>query len=172
MLETKRLIIRKIILSDVEQLYELLSNSEVMRFSVSGPMSFERTEQFVQDTIKSYNKYQLAMWVVELKENAAVIGISGFFVLNAQSEDELEYEIGFRFLPKYQGRGFATESAEAIKQYAFDNIKVKRFVAFIVPENLASIRVAEKIGMHYVRDELYKGIPARVYEMKQEYLNA
>lgn len=171
MLETKRLIIRKIILSDVEQLHKLLSNSEVMRFSVSGPMSFERTEQFVQDTIKSYDKYQLAMWAVELKENATFIGISGFFSLNTQNEHELEYEIGFRFLPEYQGQGLATEATEAIKQYAFNNIKVKRFVAFIAPENVASIRVAEKIGMYYVRDELYKGIPARVYEIKQELIS-
>lgn len=171
MIETKRLIIRKIILSDVEQLHKLLSNSEVMRFSVSGPMSFKRTEQFVQDTIKSYDKYQLAMWAVELKDNGAVIGISGFFVLNAQSEHELEYEIGFRLLPEHQGHGLATEAAEGITQYAFDKIKIKKFVAFIVPENLASIRVAEKIGMHYVCDELYKGIPARVYEIKQEFIS-
>lgn len=99
--ETERLRIRKIIPTDTQQLYKLLSNSDVMRFSVAGPMTLEQTKKFVEDTIKSYDKSQLAIWAVELKENPILVGISGFFAVN--TEQGQEYEIGYRFLPEYQG---------------------------------------------------------------------
>lgn len=168
MIETERLRIRKFIPTDITQLYKLLSNSDVMRFSVAGPMTLEQTKKFVEDTIKSYDKSQLAMWAVELKENSILIGITGFFTVNTQQG--LEHEIGYRFLPEYQGQGFATEAANAVKQFAFDKIKIRKFLAFIVPENVVSIKVAEKIGMRYVRDETYKGIPAQVYEVESSTL--
>ena len=160
MLETKRLKIRKMIQTDLDSLYKLLSNEQVMRFSVNGPYSREKTEQYLSDTLYYYNKSKLSMWAITEKNDDVLIGICGFMSLNGSNE---QFEIAYRILPSFQGNGFATEAAIAVRDYAL-KCKVNHFVAFIEKENVSSIKVAEKIGMKFSKEETYKGIPAILYE--------
>ena len=158
--KTQNLIIREIVDNDFEALFNLLSNKEVMRYSVRGPYSKEQTKDLMLFILDRYKKYPLGIWAVTEKHNNVPIGICGFIPLE---EDDTQYEISYRLLPDFQGKGLATEAAMAVRDYAAD-IEINEFIAFVDPENKTSIRVAEKIGMRFLRNDTYKGIPVVLYK--------
>lgn len=157
-LNTTNLIIREIKNTDINPLFELLSNKEVMHYSVHGPYSMQQTKDWISFMLDHYAQNILGMWAVTEKSNDSLIGICGFMPL----EGDNKYEIGYRIHPKFQGKGYATEAAIAIKDYAI-KMQINDFVAFIEEENKASIRVAEKIGMRFLNKDLYKNIPVLLY---------
>lgn len=157
---THNLIIREIVGNDFEALFNLLSNKEVMRYSVRGPYSNEQTKDWMLFIIERYQKYPLGIWAVTEKNNDAPIGICGFIPLE---EDDTQYEISYRLLPHFQGKGLATEASLAVKDYAA-SVGIHEFIAYIEPENKSSIRVAEKIGMRFFKNDKYKGIPVVLYK--------
>jgi len=81
-----------------------------------------------------------------------------------------ETEIGYRLARAYWGRGYATEAARAVRDYAFDTLRLQRLIAMIDPQNGASIRVAEKLGMVYEKEVMFAGYthPDRVYVIERE----
>ncbi|MDZ5762001.1 GNAT family N-acetyltransferase [Candidatus Cyrtobacter comes] len=158
--KTQNLIIREIADTDFEALFNLLSNKEVMRYSVRGPYSKEQTKDWMLFILERYKKYPLGIWAVTEKNNDVPIGICGFIPLE---EDDTQYEISYRLLPHFQGKGFATEAAMAVRDYAA-GIEINEFIAFVDPENKPSIKVAEKIGMRFLRNDTYKGIPVVLYK--------
>lgn len=95
--------------------------------------------------IASYGKNGFGLYLVELKETGESIGICGLI-----KRDTLEnVDIGYAFLPRFWLKGYAVESAMAVKQYARDVIGLKRIVGITDPENQGSIRVLEKLGMMF-----------------------
>jgi RimJ/RimL family protein N-acetyltransferase len=87
------------------------------------------------------------MYVVTLKESGEPIGTCGLI-----KRDELpDVDIGFAFLPRYRGRGFALESAAAVMEYGTGVVGLKRIVAIVSANNLPSIRLLEKIGLRFER---------------------
>jgi RimJ/RimL family protein N-acetyltransferase len=97
--------------------------------------------------IASYARNGFGLYLVELKETGESIGICGLI-----KRDSLEdVDIGYAFLPKFWLKGYAIESAMAVKNYARDVLGLKRIVGITDPENAGSIRVLEKIGMEYKR---------------------
>lgn len=159
-IETINLIIRKICKTDLNDLYILLSNKDVMRYSIHGPYSKKQTEDWINFMLDYYTKYPFGMWAVTEKNNNKLIGICGLMPLE---KDKSKYEIGYRILPDYQGKGYATEAATAVREHATDS-GVTQFIAFIEEDNKSSIRVSEKIGMKFLRKDTYKGIPVFLYE--------
>lgn len=161
---TENLEIREINASDLVALYALLSNKDVMRYSVHGPYSEKQTEDWISFITEHYKKYPLGMWAITEKDNDVLIGICGLMPL---SDDDSKYEIGYRILPDFQGKGYATEAAIAVRDYAV-SVGITQFIAYIEKENKPSIRISEKIGMHFSRNDEYKGIPVLVYEYNQQ----
>ena len=102
--KAQNLIIREIVDNDFEALCNLLSNKEVMRYSVRGPYSKEQTKDLMLFILDRYKKYPLGIWAVTEKHNDIPIGICGFIPLE---EDDTQYEIIYRLLPDFQGKGFA-----------------------------------------------------------------
>ena len=96
-----------------------------------------------QGPLADYKKYGYGRFAVELKETGEVIGFCGIKYL---PEIDLP-EVGFRYMKEYWGRGIGTEAAEVCVGFARDDLKIKKLIALIIPENIASIRVAEKLGM-------------------------
>ncbi len=74
-----------------------------------------------------------------------------------------EVDLGYRFLPEYWGQGLATEASRAALQYGFEVIGLKRVIGLVMPENVASIRVLEKVGMQYEKSVRYDGDPVELY---------
>lgn len=95
--------------------------------------------------IASYAKNGFGLYLVELKETGESIGICG--LIKRDSLDDVD--IGYAFLPKFWLKGYAIESAIAVKNYAHDVLGLKRLVGITDPENIGSIRVLEKIGMQF-----------------------
>jgi hypothetical protein len=81
-----------------------------------------------------------------------------------------ENEIGYRLARPSWGRGYATEAARAVRDYSFGVLGLLRLIAMIDPQNVASLRVAEKLGMHYENDMMFEGYthPDEVYAINRE----
>ncbi|MDY8137492.1 GNAT family N-acetyltransferase [Aquimarina sp. 2201CG5-10] len=146
LIETERLLLKEITLDDVEEMFLLHSNADVQKYT-GEPLveSIEKMEQLIQTRIKNYEKYGYGRWATFLKKEMQFIGWAGLAYLPEFDEIDL----GYRFLPKYWGMGFATEVSHAILRYGFDKLELKRIIAIAMKENKASIRVMEKVGMQF-----------------------
>jgi [ribosomal protein S5]-alanine N-acetyltransferase len=138
-IETKRLIIRKFVSSDWEEVYEYTSNSEVMKYIPEGVFTEEDAKRFMEENCgEKPEKY-----AVVLQDENILIGHLVFHnVFGGHT-----YEIGWVFNPKYYNKGYASEAAFAAIKYGFEELKLHRIIATCQPENTPSYRVMEKIGM-------------------------
>ena len=153
-LETNRLVLRRLTLADAADLYRIYSDPETIKFMGKAPDSVEEEQSHIQSHIAHhYEKNGVGLWATVLKENNRFIGRCG--LMRKQIEGVEEVEIAYLLDRAYWGKGLATEAAEAIIKHGYAKYGFKRIVAVIHPQNVASIRVAEKIGMKYERDVLY-----------------
>jgi [ribosomal protein S5]-alanine N-acetyltransferase len=138
-IETERLYIRHFELQDWEAVYAYTADATVMSFIPEGQFTEAQSRQFVEKN----SGVEAEAFPVILKAQNKLIGHLIFHSWFAPQT----YEIGWLFHPTYQGHGYATESAQALLQYCFENLKCHRVIATCQPENPASFRVMEKIGM-------------------------
>ncbi|MEO7908512.1 MAG: GNAT family N-acetyltransferase [Roseiflexaceae bacterium] len=141
-LETERLALRQLTMSDVDDLMQILADPEAMRF-YPAPFSRERTEGWIQWGLDSYAKNGFGLWAVIRKEDQLFLGDCGPVLQPV--EDRTELEIGYHILRREWGRGYATEAARACRDYAFGTLKAPRVVSIVNPLNMASRRVGEKV---------------------------
>jgi ribosomal-protein-alanine N-acetyltransferase len=150
-IETERLILKQLKVEDAEDLYRIYSNRETMKFMGTGSASIEEERSNIQKHIeKYYNKYGFGLWATVLKENNTLIGRCG--LLYQEIEGTKDLELAYLIDNTYWGKGLATEAAQSIIKIGFDRYKFNRIIAIINPQNIASIRVAKKIGMNYERE--------------------
>jgi len=144
-LETERLVLRLFTPDDVQAMYDLNSDPEVVRYAEAAPVRDlqEAREKLESGPLADYVKYGYGRFAVEDRETGKVIGFCGIKYIPAIGLPE----IGYRLMRSYWGRGLCTEAARACVDFARDDLKIERLVALIMPENIASIRVAEKLGM-------------------------
>ena len=143
-LETERLKLRLFTLDDLQIMFTLGTDPDVIKYADTAARDMEEARQRLeQGPLSDYKKYGYGRFAVELKETGKVIGFCGIKYL---PEIDLP-EVGYRYLKKYWGRGIGTEAAKICVDFARDDLKIKKLVALIMPENIASIRVAEKLGM-------------------------
>lgn len=144
-LETDRTILREICMEDMEDLFSMYEDPQITRFME--PL-FEREEeiQYQRDYIdKVYGFYEYGMWLVIEESSGAVIGRAG--VESKSPEDPNRVELGYMIRRDRQGQGYASEVCEAIVEYAKEELMMESVCARIHPENKASVRIAEKLGM-------------------------
>jgi RimJ/RimL family protein N-acetyltransferase len=144
-LQTERLRLRLFTLADEQIMFELNSDPEIIKYAEATPARDlqEARQRLEQGPLADYEKYGYGRFAVELKETGNVIGFCGIKYL-----PELDLpEVGYRYLKEYWGRGIGTEAARVCVDFARDDLKIKKLVALIVPENTGSIKIAEKLGM-------------------------
>jgi RimJ/RimL family protein N-acetyltransferase len=95
--------------------------------------------------VASYEKFGFGLYAVELKQSGETLGICG--LLKRQTLEDVD--LGFAFLQKFWARGYAYESAEAVMDYGWDTIGLKRIVAITTPKNHDSIKLLEKLGLRF-----------------------
>jgi hypothetical protein len=162
--ETERLFVRHFKLVDGEAMDRVFGDAEVMYYG-SGVQSQQWVREWLRGCLDDYQqKCGFGLWAVVEKSGRDVIGYCGL----SQFPDvggQPEIEIGYRLARPYWGRGYATEAARAVRDYGFGTLKLHRLISMIDPGNVASIRVAEKIGLRYEKDVMMKGFthPDRVY---------
>lgn len=168
-LETPRLRLREMTLNDLDDLYAIFSDPVAMQHYPK-PFDWEMTTGWIEWNLKNYAEHGFGLWAVILKADDRLIGDCG---LTIQWIDEVgELEIGYHILRSLWGKGLATEAAIACRDYAFGQLNRNRVISWMSPENIASCRVAEKVGMKLERETKNKsGIPRVVYSMTPDDLS-
>lgn len=146
-LETERLLLRQFSTEDAEFILELLNEpSFIQNIGDRGVRTLADARAYILNgPVASYAKNGFGLYLVLLKETNESIGMCG--LIKRDGLDDVD--IGYAFLPKFWSRGYAVESALAVKAYARDVIGLKRVVAITDPANDGSIRVLEKIGLRF-----------------------
>lgn len=162
--ETDRLILREMTVDDASDVFAFNSNADVMRFTGEPP--FESLDQ-ARERITNYPDFETVgygRWGCELKGDGRLIGFCGLKYL----DDLDEVDLGYRFLPEFWGRGLATEACRASVRFGFEVLELERIIALIIPENVASIRVVEKVGMRPDGTLTYHGDHALKFRIDAE----
>ena len=165
-LETNRLLLRQLALDDVDHLMGIFSDPEAMQY-YPATKNREETLAWIQWNLDSYTQHGFGLWAAMLKDTDAFAGQCGL-VMQRDVAGRDEVEIGYSFLRRYWNRGLATEAACACRDYGFGPLKLRRLVSLIDPENVASIRVAEKVGLCWEREIARWGKRVSVYAIERE----
>ncbi len=151
-IETRRLLLRHFTPNDGDELYHIYSNLDLFQYmSIEKPLLRDQTRLLIYEFIESWQQHNFGVWAVIDKKHNKLIGHCGFKFL----ENTREIQMGYLLLKPYWGRGLGTEAAEAALKYGFEVAKFKRIVAIAKPENVASRRVMEKVGMKYEKNAYY-----------------
>ncbi len=146
MLETERLIMRPLLESDVDEIFAMRSDEDIMRF-IREPQGRSESFDWIKLVSARWDSDKLGFCALIEKETGKFLGWCGVWHLKETNE----LEIGYAIAKEFWGKGFATEAAEKFIKYAFENLKPDKIVAVAEPENLASRRVMEKLGMQFVK---------------------
>jgi len=155
-IETPRLCLRLMELSDLDYLLKIFGDSKVMASFNSEPFNRDQMEHWVQRNLEHQNVHGYGLFSVILRSEGILIGDCG--LEHMELEGEPETELGYDFRSEYWNRGFATEAASAVRDYAFDKLNLPRLISLIRVGNAASKRVSEKIGMQFIDDFTTNGI--------------
>lgn len=161
-ISTERLFIRPFIDADKGSLISIISNPQVMRFSLKGPITIEEAkEEMLDKDISFYEDEDYGMLAVTRKIDNTLIGYAG--LLKQEIDGEQKIEISYRLHPDYWKQGFAIEATKAIVDYAFTNLKLNELIAIVDPDNINSIKVAVKLGMKISKNTAFHGMPVVIY---------
>lgn len=149
--ETERLIARKLSHQDVPVLTAMLSDPEVMKFSVRGICDEEATRKFVNWCLECYATHGIGPWALCEKESGNFIGFCG--VGPELVGDVEEINLGYRLARRFWHQGYATEAVKGVLRYAFDQKDCESVVVIIEPEHTASVRVRRRSGSEIIRFE-------------------
>jgi RimJ/RimL family protein N-acetyltransferase len=164
-LETERLILRPMEPGDAEELHAVHADPSTFEYIGSPPpASIEETEARIQRIRARLEDAVSGPWAVVEKASGRLIGDAGLQIL----EDGPEVELGYKLGPEYRGRGFATEAGRACLAYGFETLGLDQIVAVAWPENTASWRVMEKLGMTRVGPGHHYGHDTLLYRITRE----
>lgn len=148
LIETERLLIRKMQQSDFDALCRILCDEEVMRAAYESAFSPDEAQNWLNRHLKRYEDYGFGLWAVVLKETNEMIGQCGL-TLQQWKEKEL-LEIGYLFQKAYWHRGYAAEAAIACREYAFTVLDADSVCSMIRDTHIASQNVAVRNGMKII----------------------
>ena len=143
-LETPRLVLREMMLADLDFVAAMLADPEVMRYY---PKCYSRAEAegWVRRQLGRYARHGHGLWLVQDRATGAPVGQVG--LIRQLIGGVKESEVGYLIHRPYWRRGLATEAAAAVRDHAFETLGKPRVVSLLRPENLPSRGVATKIGM-------------------------
>ena len=145
MLETERLFLRPMNASDIEAVFEMRRDHEIMRYIREPVQSREEAENWINLISSRWAKDRIGFCSLIEKQSGKFAGWCGLWELKENGE----IEVGYAIAREFWGKGYASESAEAFLEYGFNQLNLEKIVAVARPENTASRRVMEKIGMSF-----------------------
>lgn len=137
---------REITEADIEFITELEQRSETNRYETEGTPSAEGIGKSCAWFIEKAEKLPdegAVKWIISDKNNNKLGTVS----VACNWEETSEWEMGYRLLREYWGRGYASEAVKAVIEYAFRNFRIHRLVAFVNAENTGSVALARRVGM-------------------------
>jgi RimJ/RimL family protein N-acetyltransferase len=162
--ETDRLIIRELDSArDAEFVFELLNTPKFIKYiGDRGVRSVEQAADFIENRYRrSYCDHGFGLYAVDLKADAVPVGICGFVKRDTLPDPD----IGFAFLPEFEGCGYGFESAQAVLQYGRDVLGITTVLAITSQDNEVSGKLLEKLGFGFSRlVDMPDGEVLRLYE--------
>ncbi|MBT3394557.1 MAG: GNAT family N-acetyltransferase [Waddliaceae bacterium] len=163
--ETERLLLRKISQGDLESMAKLFADPVVMKYSLKGIYSLERSKEILKTMIENDEKYGFAACSVIMKKTGEWMGFCGLWW--EEEDGELKTDFGYRFFSEFWGKGYATESVKECLKYISEKLPGVVINSYIEPTNKESVRVAEKTGMTFVKEVVYYNLPTHLYIFEQ-----
>lgn len=160
-LRTERLVLRHFEHDDLDALAAILSHPEVMRYSLRGPSNRNDTAAAIRHYRQAYATRGFGRNAVIERASGELVGFCGIGMMTVDGVDQPE--LGYRLRRVSWGRGYATEAARACRDHAFGDLAIERLIAVIEPANVASVRVAEKIGFRLDRETELEGVAVAIY---------
>ena len=152
---TERLILRTLVLEDAAFILELVNDPDWLRYiGDRGVRTLDDARGYIEKgPLDMHARYGFSLYRVELKSDGTPIGLCGLI-----KRDTLpEVDLGFAFLARYRGRGYAREAAEATLAHARNALGLKHILAIVSPGNKRSIALLEKLGFSYEKNLLLAG---------------
>ncbi len=147
LLETERLILRKVTLEDIEDMHQYGSDEEVSKYVTwNTHETISDTKDFVEFVLTKYENKQVSPWGIVYKENGKFIGTIDFVWWQPNHKTA---EIGYVISKEYWGKGLTTEVAKEIIKFGFEEMDLVRIQARCDVDNIGSARVMEKAGMSF-----------------------
>jgi RimJ/RimL family protein N-acetyltransferase len=166
-LETKRLILRPLELSDVDGFFKMNDNPNVSRYLRIPLKTRDEAEAYVQKIINEYKENDIGRFAVILKETNKFIGFSGLKFRSKEENSHINfYDLGYRFAEEYWRKGFATEAALAWLDYGFNVMKLPVIHACAVNDNIGSNAVLQKLGFEFTNQYLANNEPHNWYKIE------
>lgn len=147
LLQTERLRLRRFKAADVDDLHAAFGDARAMRYWSSPPFETRtETARLVRIMAKADAPQSWQPWAIARRRDDRCIGMINYHHREAANR---RLELGWILAPRHQGRGYAREATAAVIRYCFDQLDTHRIEAMIVPENAASIRLAEALGFEF-----------------------
>lgn len=149
-LETERLLLRHLVMDDLDELFTLYSDHEIRKYFPEGVLTREETKEELEWHMNGHPRHpELGLWATIHKATGKFIGRCG--LLPWKIDDVLEVEIAYLIDKNFQRQGLASEASFGLLKYGFEELKLSRLICLIDPDNIASQKVAEKTGMKLER---------------------
>jgi RimJ/RimL family protein N-acetyltransferase len=171
-IETARLILRPLTEDDAEGMFRLDSDPEVHRYIGNKPI---KTLQEAMDVItfirQQYIDNGIGRWAVIERSTGNFLGWAGLKLMRTYINGHIDhYDIGYRLIPEYWNKGYATESALAWKDHALNTLKVDKIYGVAHIDNAASNRILQKTGLQFVEQFEHEGIQCNWYELASPFI--
>jgi len=169
--ETERLILRELQPADAAGMFEMDSDPEVHLYLGNKPFNtIDESEANIEFIRRQYVENGIGRWAVIEKASQNFVGWAGLKLITEPINNRFNYhDLGYRFSKKYWGKGYATESAMAARDYAFNVLKLSEIIGIADVNNLGSIHVLEKTGLKRISLFDYQGIKHHWMEMKNPF---
>jgi RimJ/RimL family protein N-acetyltransferase len=166
-IETNRLIMRKLKEDDDIAMFELDSDPEVHKYLGNNPYtSIDQSRETIASVLRQYAAHGIGRWAVIEKSTGSFVGWSGLKFLTEPVNNRCNiYDVGYRLLKKYWGKGYATESALAAIDYGFNNLKLEEIFAAANIENKQSRNTLGKCGLKFIEQFDHNGIACNWYKI-------
>ncbi len=162
-IETERLLLRKLRPDDLDDVAALFADRDVVRYVGNGqPAGRDEAERALHSILQRWQEQGYGRWAISDRTTAEFLGIGGFRSLLGTPE------IVYHLAKAHWGKGYATELGRAALRFGFEDCGFDRIVAIAKPQNIASIRVMEKLGMQFEKHARYYDIDVVQYQIRRE----
>lgn len=144
-LKTERLILRKMLTSDADDMFEYARRPEVTKYLLWSPHESKKvTRGYLSYLQAQYSRKNFFDWAITIEPTGKMIGTVGFSAIDTENDSA---EIGYVLSPDYWGMGVAAEAVRRVIDFGFEELNLHRIEAKIILGNTQSERVAEKCGL-------------------------
>lgn len=163
-LTSERLNLRLFEDRDIPFLERMFSDPEVMQYFLGGTRDSVATRRWLARRREHWRRYGRTLYALEQKQGG-LVGYCGFigWEINGVAETEIAYGL----VREAWGRGFAVEAAAACRDFAFHECGLSRLIALVHPENAASAKVAQRVGMHLEKRCTVKDVAVDLFALKR-----